>query len=97
VQASLSIAFAILTEASLSFLGLGVRPPTPSWGSMLLTGKNYLTSAPWLSLVPGATIFLTVMGVNLIGDAIEKALTACRRAGRFEDLSRQAQGMANGR
>ncbi len=80
VQGSLSIAFAILTEASLSFLGLGVQPPTPSWGSMLLTGKNYLTSAPWLSLVPGAAIFLTVMSFNLIGDAIEEALDPHRAA-----------------
>ena len=74
VQASLSIAFAILTEASLSFLGLGVQPPTPSWGAMLLTGKNYLTTAPWLSLAPGAAIFLVVMSFNLLGDAVEEAL-----------------------
>ena len=86
VQASLSVAFAILTEASLSFLGLGVQPPTPSWGSMLLTGKNYLTTAPWLSLVPGAAIFLTVMSFNLLGDAIDESLDPHRTAGRGEKL-----------
>jgi ABC-type dipeptide/oligopeptide/nickel transport system permease subunit len=74
VQASLSIAFAILTEAGLSFLGLGVQPPTPSWGSMLLTGKNYLVTAPWLSLAPGLAIFATVISFNLLGDALEDAL-----------------------
>ncbi|HLJ60174.1 MAG TPA: ABC transporter permease [bacterium] len=81
VQASLSVAFAILTEAGLSFLGLGVQPPIPSWGSMLLTGKNYLTTAPWLSLVPGAAIFLTVVSFNLLGDALDDALDPRRTAG----------------
>jgi peptide/nickel transport system permease protein len=90
VQASLSVAFAILTEASLSFLGLGVQPPTPSWGSMLLTGKNYITSAPWLSLVPGAAIFMTVMSFNLLGDAIEEALDPRRGSGRGEERRREA-------
>jgi len=81
VQSSLSVAFAILTEAGLSFLGLGVQPPTPSWGSMLLTGKNYLVTAPWLSLVPGAAIFLTVISFNLLGDALEDALDPRRYVG----------------
>jgi len=79
VQASLSIAFAILTEAGLSFLGLGVQPPAPSWGSMLLTGKNYLVSAPWLSLAPGIAIFATVISFNLLGDALEDALDPRRQ------------------
>lgn len=81
VQASLSVAFAILTEASLGFLGLGVQPPTPSWGSMLLTGKNYLTTAPWLSLAPGSAIFLTVISFNILGDATEEALDPRRSQG----------------
>ena len=74
VQASLLVAGAIITEASLSFLGLGVRPPTPSWGSMLRTGYQYLASAPWLSLAPGIAIFISVVGLNLLGDGIRQAL-----------------------
>jgi peptide/nickel transport system permease protein len=61
VHASLRLAFAVLTEAGLSFLGLGAQPPTPSWGSMLNTGREYLELAPWLSLVPGAAIFVTTL------------------------------------
>jgi peptide/nickel transport system permease protein len=74
VQASLAAAFAILVEAGLSFLGLGVRPPTPSWGSMLRTGQQYLDVAPWLSMAPGVAIFLTVLAFNLLGDALREAL-----------------------
>jgi len=74
VVATVSAATAILAEAGLSFLGLGVQPPTPSWGSMLLTGKNYLVTAPWLSLAPGIAIFATVISFNLLGDALEDAL-----------------------
>jgi peptide/nickel transport system permease protein len=74
VQASLSIALAILTEASLSFLGLGVQPPEPSWGSMVNTGKNYLDLAPWMAFAPGCAILITVMGFNFLGDAIRDAL-----------------------
>jgi peptide/nickel transport system permease protein len=74
VQASLAAAFAILAEASLSFLGLGVRPPTPSWGSMLHSGYQYLNQAPWLSLYPGAAIFIAVLGFNLLGDGLRQAL-----------------------
>jgi peptide/nickel transport system permease protein len=74
VQASLAAAFAILAEAGLSFLGLGVRPPTPSWGSMLRTGQQYLNVAPWLSLFPGIAIFLAVLGFNLLGDGLREAL-----------------------
>jgi peptide/nickel transport system permease protein len=74
VQASLAAAFAILAEAGLSFLGLGVRPPTPSWGSMLRTGQQYLNVAPWLSLYPGIAIFLAVLGFNLLGDGLREAL-----------------------
>lgn len=74
VQASLLMAFAIIAEASLSFLGLGVQPPTPTWGQMVSTGSGYLTTAPWLSLFPGAMIFLTVLGFNLVGDGLRDAL-----------------------
>jgi peptide/nickel transport system permease protein len=74
VQASLSIGFAILAEASLSFLGLGVQPPDPAWGSMINAGRGYLQQAPWLVFGPGAALFLTVLGLNFLGDGIRDAL-----------------------
>ncbi len=74
VQASLNIAGAILTEASLSFLGLGVRPPTPSWGGMLRVGYQYMEVAPWLAFFPGIAIFVTVLGFNFFGDGLRMAL-----------------------
>jgi ABC-type dipeptide/oligopeptide/nickel transport system permease subunit len=74
VQASLSVGFAILAEASLSFLGLGVQPPEPSWGSMINAGRGYLQQAPWIVFGPGAALFLTVLGLNFVGDAIRDAL-----------------------
>jgi peptide/nickel transport system permease protein len=74
VQASLLVAAAIVTEASLSFLGAGVPPPTPSWGSMLQASYQYTESAPWLAIIPGAAIFLTVLATNLFGDALRSAL-----------------------
>jgi peptide/nickel transport system permease protein len=74
VLASLSVAGAILTEASLSFLGLGAQPPTPSWGSMLSRARDYLEIAPWTALAPGAAIFATVLGFNFLGDALRDAL-----------------------
>ncbi|MCO5222476.1 MAG: ABC transporter permease, partial [Thermomicrobiales bacterium] len=74
VQTSLSVAFAILAEASLSFLGLGVSPPAASWGRMVSEGRQYLQDAPWLVFGPGAAIFMTVMGLNFVGDALRDAL-----------------------
>ncbi|MBI2303269.1 MAG: ABC transporter permease [Chloroflexi bacterium] len=74
VQASLYVAFAILIEASLSFLGLGVQPPEPTWGSMLRIGYGYLIIAPWLSIWPGAAIFVLVLGINLFGDGLRDVL-----------------------
>lgn len=74
VQASLNASTAILTEASLSFLGLGVRPPTPSWGASLRAGYQYLSDAPWLSLFPGLAIFIAVLGLNLLGDGLRQML-----------------------
>ena len=74
VQASLSVALAILAEATLSFLGLGVQPPDPSWGSMVSRGKDYLEQAPWLAFAPGVAILLAVMGFNFLGDAVRDAL-----------------------
>jgi peptide/nickel transport system permease protein len=74
VQASLSIAAAIIAEASLSFLGLGQQPPDPSWGSMLNAAQRFLSNAPWMALWPGLAIFLTVMSFNLLGDGLRDAL-----------------------
>jgi len=74
VQATLTIATAIIAEASLSFLGLGQQPPAPSWGSMLNTAKNFMTQAPWMALYPGMSIFLVVLGFNLLGDGLRDAL-----------------------
>ncbi len=74
VQATLTIATAIIAEASLSFLGLGQQPPAPSWGSMLNIAKNFLEQAPWMALWPGMAIFLVVLGFNLLGDGLRDAL-----------------------
>jgi ABC-type dipeptide/oligopeptide/nickel transport system permease subunit len=74
VQASLQIAAAIVIEAGLSFLGLGVQPPTPSWGSMLKEGYQYMGQAPWLAFAPGVAMFLTVLAFNLFGDGLRQAL-----------------------
>src|SRR5262245_4778193 len=74
VQASLSVAFAILAEASLSLLGLGIQPPAASWGSMINAGRGYLQQAPWIVFGPGAALFLTVVGLNFVGDAVRDAL-----------------------
>jgi peptide/nickel transport system permease protein len=74
VQVSLSLAFAILAEAALSFLGLGTQPPTPSWGSMLSSGREWIERAPWLTIFPGMAIFVTVLALNVIGDGLRDAL-----------------------
>src|SRR5574341_1791577 len=74
VQATLSIAAAVIAEASLSFLGLGQQPPAPSWGSMLNTARNYVDQAPWMAIWPGLSIFLLVLSFNLLGDGLRDAL-----------------------
>jgi peptide/nickel transport system permease protein len=74
VQATLSIAAAIIAEAALSFLGLGQQPPAPSWGSMLNSAQRFLTNAPWMALWPGFAIFMVVLSFNLIGDGLRDAL-----------------------
>ncbi len=74
VQATLSFSTAILSEATLSFLGLGAQPPYPSWGTMLSAGRQYMELAPWLVLYPGLAIALAVLGVNLLGDALRDVL-----------------------
>jgi len=74
VTATLGVAFAILTESALSYLGLGIRPPTPSWGNMLQNAQQYLWSAPHLAVYPGAMILLTVLSYNFLGDGLRDAL-----------------------
>ncbi len=74
VSATLGVAGAILTESALSFLGIGVQPPTPSWGNMLIIGKQTLGSAWWLSVIPGLAILITVLGYNLLGEGVRDAL-----------------------
>lgn len=73
VSVTLGIPGAIMSEASLSFLGLGVRPPTATWGAMIMDGRSYLRSAPILSIVPGVAIMITVMAFNLVGDGLRDA------------------------
>jgi peptide/nickel transport system permease protein len=74
VQVSIGLAYAILTEAALSYLGLGTQPPAPSWGSMLNEGRTYLETAPWMSVFPGVAIMLAVLGFNLLGDGLREVL-----------------------
>ncbi|HEY1292414.1 MAG TPA: ABC transporter permease [Chloroflexota bacterium] len=87
VQASLSVGFAILAEASLSFLGLGVQPPEPSWGSMINTGRGYLQQAPWIVFGPGTALFVTVLGLNFVGDAVRDALDPRTLSGRVHRVA----------
>ena len=74
VQATLGVGFAILAIAGLSFLGLGVQPPTSDWGEMLARGRRYLPDATWLMIFPGLAVSLTVLGFNLLGDGLRDAL-----------------------
>ncbi|KZN26285.1 ABC transporter permease [Haladaptatus sp. R4] len=74
VQGSLNIAFAMLAEASLSFLGLGAQPPTPSWGLMINNGSGFMQTAPWIIIFPGIAIAVTVIGFNLLGDGLRDVL-----------------------
>jgi peptide/nickel transport system permease protein len=74
VAATLGVGEVILLEAGLSFLGLGIQPPTPSWGGMILDAKPVLVTAPWIGLFPGLAIVVTVLAVNLLGDALAGAV-----------------------
>jgi peptide/nickel transport system permease protein len=84
VQSSLMLGQAILFEAALSFLGLGVQPPAPAWGSMLRTAYQYIEVDPWYALFPGAAIFVTVLAFNLLGDGLREALDPRLRGHRGE-------------
>ena len=74
VQTAVCLSYAILIESALSYLGLGVQPPTPSWGSILNEGKEFLLQAPWVSVFPGAAIMLTVLSFNIVSDSLRSAL-----------------------
>jgi peptide/nickel transport system permease protein len=78
VVATLEMALAILLEAALSFLGLGVPPPLPSWGLMIAEGKDYMFFSPWVIMVPGIALFILVLGINLVGDGLRNLLGAER-------------------
>jgi peptide/nickel transport system permease protein len=80
VQTSVSLAFAILSEAALSFIGLGVQPPQPSWGRMLAEGRGFIEQAWWMALFPGLAIFVTVLAFNLLGDALRDVLDPRQRS-----------------
>ena len=73
VVCTLEIALAILLEASLSFLGLGVPPPLPSWGLMIAEGKDYMFFSAWVIMIPGLALFTLVLGINLVGDGLRRA------------------------
>jgi ABC-type dipeptide/oligopeptide/nickel transport system permease subunit len=74
VQAALRVSGAIITEAGLSFLGLGPPPPTPVWGSMIAEGRNFIVMAPHISTIPGIALMVTIVGLNLLGDGIRDTL-----------------------
>jgi peptide/nickel transport system permease protein len=74
VESTLGIGWAIMEESGLSFLGFGIRPPTPSWGNLLSNAQEHLTQQPWLAIFPGLMIFLTIISVNYIGDGLRDAL-----------------------
>jgi peptide/nickel transport system permease protein len=79
VQASLGIGFAIITESSVSFIGLGAQPPTATWGSMVQVGFQYLATAPWLALVPAVTIFVAVLAFTMLGEGLRGVLDPASR------------------
>ena len=74
IEITLRLAYAILAEAALSFLGLGTQPPAPAWGQMIADGRPFLETNPWISIAPGLAIMVTVLGFNLLGDALRDAL-----------------------
>ena len=80
VVATLEVALAILLEAALSFLGLGVPPPLPSWGLMIAEGKDYMFFSPWVIMIPGVALFIVVFGINLLGDGLRDLLRTGRVA-----------------
>jgi peptide/nickel transport system permease protein len=84
VESTLEMSWAIMAEAGLSFLGFGIRPPTPSWGNLLNAAQEYLTKYPWLAIFPGIMIFLTVISINYIGDGLRDAFDPHKVIGKIE-------------
>ena len=82
VQVALSLSWAVLTEASLSFLGLGTPPPAPSLGSMIFEARTLVYAAPWTMVAPGAVVVLLVVGLNLLGDGLRDSLDPRKRGNR---------------
>jgi peptide/nickel transport system permease protein len=82
VYATLGIATTVMLEATLSFLGVGVRPPTPSWGGIIFDSQSYFLSAPWLVFFPGIAILIVALAFNLVGDALRDALDPTQRGRR---------------
>jgi len=80
VSAALGLGNAITLEASLSFLGVGVQPPTPSWGNMIASGRDTLVNAPWVAAAPGIALVLVVVACTLLGDALQDALDPATRS-----------------
>ena len=74
VESTLGIGYAIMEESTLSFLGFGIMPPTPSWGNLLDNAQEHLSEYPWLAIFPGLMIFLTIISINFIGDGLRDAL-----------------------
>jgi peptide/nickel transport system permease protein len=74
VQLTFIFAVSVLAEAVLSFIGVGPPPPTPTWGNIIADGRNYIREAPWISLLPGIAIAVTVLGLNLLGDGLRDVL-----------------------
>ena len=87
VQVSISVAFALLAETSLSFLGVGIRPPEPSWGADVGRGYRFMRRAPWLVFMPGMVILLTTLALNFVGDGLRSALDPRQRHARGRDLT----------
>ena len=74
VQLSFLFAYAVLSEATLSFLGVGAVPPTPTWGNIMSEGRDFMREAPWIITIPGVALMITVMGLNLLGDGLRDVL-----------------------
>jgi len=79
VGATLAVGYAIILESSLSFLGLGVQPPVPTWGNLLMDAQSTMATKPWLTIFPGIAILLVVLSVNFIGDGLQDALDPSAR------------------
>lgn len=84
VESTLEVAWAIMTESGLSFLGFGIRPPTPSWGNLLSAAQEHMTQYPWLALFPGIMIFFTIISINYIGDGLRDAFDPHKVIGKIE-------------